>query len=142
MNRSSHTRHDKPRVYIAAPFKGSNDGPTFGNARRAIQIAEDIIRIGAVPFIPHLNGFWEIIFPHGEDFWIEWDLAWLAVCDATYVPDYLGYSRGRDIEMKMAEKLGIPIFRDMHKLREFIDGWTGDTDDTAAVRDEDPGGVP
>lgn len=93
------------KVYIAAPY---TKGDACLNVRAAIQAAEELIEAGHVPFVPHLTHLWHLIVPHGYEFWLEYDLVWLEVCDA--VLRLPGESAGADVEVHVARKYGMPVF--------------------------------
>jgi len=88
----------KPHVYIAGPYSTGDVGQNIHNA---IKVADRIVEMGGIPFIPHtMTHLWHIVLPHEYEFWIEYDLAWLAKCDVLYrLP---GESPGADREMAFA----------------------------------------
>ena len=93
------------RVYIAGPY---TKGDVAENVREAINTGDIIALEGHTVFIPHLNHFWHMIHLHSYEFWIKQDEDWLKCCDALVrLP---GESIGADIEVKLAERLGIPVF--------------------------------
>lgn len=95
------------RVYVSGPLTSS--GSFNGNTRRAIDVAERLRRGGLVPFVPHLFGTWELLYPGTTyDQWMALDLAWLDACDV--LVRLSGESRGADIEVKHALAHGIPVF--------------------------------
>jgi len=94
------------KIYIASPY--SSQGDKLQNVRTAILAGEAVSALGHTPFIPVLNHFWDRLFPHDEKFWIDYDIKWLEVCDAVLRLD--GESKGADIEVAVAEKLGIPVY--------------------------------
>lgn len=55
---------------------------------------------------------------HPYQYYINEDLRWLRRCDALYrIP---GESGGADIEVAEAERLGIPVFRDLTALATWL----------------------
>ena len=106
----------KPKIYVAGPF---SRGDTAENIRRAVETADALAEKGFVPFIPHLNHFWNLISPKAENFWIEWDNEFLVLCDAVY--RIAGVSPGSDNEEKLAEKNGIPVFHSLEELYRFFE---------------------
>jgi hypothetical protein len=99
-------------VYIAGPYSG---GDTILNIRAAVMMAEELLKLELIPYIPHLTAFWHIIAPHEYEFWLEYDLNWLSKCDALIrLP---GESGGADKEIEYAEKMGIPVFYSLDGLR-------------------------
>ncbi len=101
------------RVYISSPY--SNGDPVV-NVKRAIYIAEEVWTLGFIPYLPHLNHFWHSILPHSWEDWLELDLAWLEKCDIILRLD--GDSKGADLEVKEAQRLGIPIAYSIEELKE------------------------
>jgi hypothetical protein len=64
-----------------------------------------------------LTHFWHMIQPHNIDYWYQYDLEWLEVCDALFrLP---GESHGADKEAERAKELGIPVFTSISELREW-----------------------
>lgn len=93
------------RVYIAGPY---TKGDVAVNVRNAILVAERIVDAGHVPYVPHLTHFWHLVKPHAINFWYEYDLSWLAVCDCLIrLP---GESTRADNEVAEAKKLGISVY--------------------------------
>ena len=100
------------RVYIAGPY--TNTDPVV-NTRRAISAGEAVRGRGHTPFIPHLTLFWHLVYEHEAQFWYDYDLEWLAVCNALIrLP---GDSLGADKEVDRAKELGIPVYT----MREFFE---------------------
>jgi hypothetical protein len=69
---------------------------------------------GFIPFIPHLSHFWDKICPRSYQFWCDYGLEWLAVCQA--VLRLPGESPGADRECEWAQELGIPVFYNLREL--------------------------
>lgn len=92
-------------VYVAGPL---SVGPWTQNVATAIRAAELLLSRGKVPFVPHLNVVWDLVYPHTHAEWLEWCLAWLERCDA--VLRLPGESVGADMEAERAEELGLPVF--------------------------------
>lgn len=105
------------RVYVAGPY---TQGDPQTNVDRAIDVGEQITRLGADPFIPHLSHYRHLRYPHSYEFWLEEDIRWLSACDALYrMP---GESKGADGEVEYARLHCIPVFDDMGELREWLEG--------------------
>ena len=101
------------RIYVAGPIE---KGHQFENVAKAIHIADELFLLGCVPFIPHLNCFWDMLHPHVRSTWLRYDRAWIDVCDALYRIE--GDSAGSDEEVEYALKIGIPVF---YSLKEVMD---------------------
>ncbi len=93
-------------VFISGPY--AKPDPVV-NTRNAILAGEEVLKLGHIPFIPHLNHLWHLISPHNEDFWYAYDLIWLRKCDA--ILRLPGESKGADNEMVKAKAWGIPEFK-------------------------------
>lgn len=99
-------------IYIAGPY--SSPDPEV-NTLRVIEYADLIIEGGKkdntefVPFVPHLCHWWEMKGqpkPYLE--WLNYTINWLKKCDFMFV---IQESPGVLEEMKVAEELGIPVFK-------------------------------
>ena len=110
----------KPLVYIAGPL---SSGWLPDNIRHAVNMAELVYQLGAVPFVPHTLGtLWEFIEPHPHEFWMELCLSYLRRCDGLVrIP---GESTGADMEVAFAREHGIPVFiaKSGTRIDHFIEG--------------------
>jgi len=93
------------RVFVSGPY---TNGDVAVNVRTAILAANRLLRKGHIPFVPHLTHFWHLVVPHPYEDWLELDMEWLKVCDA--VLRLPGESPGADVEVRLAESLGIPVY--------------------------------
>ena len=92
------------KIYISGPFTGNMEE----NTKRAINAAEQMLKAGMHPIVPHLYGYWDIIHKHSYDEWLNEGLFWVTECDALLrLP---GNSLGADKEVDLAEQEGIPVF--------------------------------
>lgn len=96
---------NKQKIYVAGPY---THGDVMENIQRAIEMGDRLMVYGFIPFIPHLTGFWHLMFPHPYDEWMSYDEEWLKSCDA--VLRISGESNGADAEVLLARKLNIPVF--------------------------------
>lgn len=104
------------KIYIAGPYMHADQ---VVNTRDAIFAGEQVIKIGHIPYIPHLNHLWHLVCPHPVEFWYEYDLHWLRVCDAVWrLP---GESHGANMETSLAVDLGIPIFYSFDELKNYCE---------------------
>ncbi len=105
----------KKKVYIAGPISLGNSEQ---NTRAAIDAGQFVRRVGHIPFIPHLAWLWQLIYPATAEEWYAYDNEWLAVCDALLrLP---GKSYGADNEVRLAERLGLPVFYTPEVLRQWL----------------------
>lgn len=98
-------------VYIAAAY---TQGDPVLNTRDAIHAGDVLLKLGFVPFIPHLNHLWHTVSPKPYSTWLEYDNEWLTKCDA--VLRLPGPSNGADGEVALAGELGIPVFHNYADL--------------------------
>lgn len=100
------------RVYIASAY---TKGDVAVNVRDAILIADELIKLGHTPYIPHLTHFWHLVSPHEIQFWYEYDNSFLdhwAEC-VLRLPNE---SNGADQEVMRAVKRGIPVYYSLVEL--------------------------
>ncbi len=99
------------RVYIAGPY--THPDPVV-NTRNAILAGDEVANRGHIPFIPHLNHIWHLVCPHKPDFWYEYDIQWLPMCDVLLrLP---GKSWGADREIEIAKEKAIRVIYDIADL--------------------------
>jgi len=103
------------KVYVAGPYTPDPKA----NVRIAIEWAEELLRLGFYPFIPHLSHYWHAVHPHDYEVWLDYDLEWLKACDCVF--RFGGQSPGADREIAYAEKLGKSVYYDLNDL---LDGET------------------
>lgn len=101
------------KIYIAGPY--SHPDPVI-NTNNAIQAAEEVLKKGHVPYIPHLTLLWHLVSPHVVEFWYEYDQVWLRYCNA--VLRLPGPSKGADDEVAIAINLCLPIYRSIAEIPE------------------------
>ena len=100
-------------VYIAGPY---TRGDPVTNTGDAIRMADILVSVGYIPFIPHLSLLWHLLRPHALDFWYEYDLAWLDKCDCLL--RLSGESPGADKEVEYAITKQIPVYYSVDELIE------------------------
>jgi hypothetical protein len=106
------------RIYVAGPL-GANDEGRLGRVKAAIDTAERIRQMGLFPFVPHLMHYWEVVYTHKYECGMRLCLAYVRHSDALFrMP---GHSPGADREVKLAEEIKIPVFRDLAQLA----AWAG-----------------
>ena len=77
-----------------------------------------ILSKGHFPFIPHLTHYVDLRAKQNKvDItrreYLKWDEVWLRCCDAFYL---IGESKGANMELNIAKKLGIPIYYDLKDI--------------------------
>lgn len=106
------------RIYIAGPYTGDETTDELTNVKRAIDMADRVMALGAHPFVPHLNHFWHCLHEHSYDEWIRWCLAWLVGCDAMII---IAMSPGVEIERNEAIAYDIPVFDNIEALASWLE---------------------
>ena len=97
-------------VYVAGPM---TKDPT-GGLRAACFAGDQLLRAGLTPILPQLSWQWDFISPKTWEEWIAYDLPLLSRCDVLLrLP---GESKGADMEVEEAKRLGIPVFHDIAEL--------------------------
>ncbi len=99
------------RIYIAGPYSSDDPAERLRNTERAMHAGRVLLAHGHAPFIPHLSHYFdgwanERAKPVRYQQYLEWDAAFLEVCDAVLM---LGSSPGADREIDLAARLRIPI---------------------------------
>ena len=131
-------------IYIAGPYEGklfatpmyyAKAGPEFRrvfiaqNVKKALQVADSVIRLGCVPFVPHLWHEMSKQFSHTRQAWLNLGLQALQHCQAVIrIP---GVSEGAEQEVQRAQTLHIPVFNseDLLPFAEFVRKQKGDMRD-------------
>lgn len=106
----------KKKVYIAGPY---TLGDVAQNVHVAIQYGNSIANLGLIPYIPHLNHFWQFLQQRPYEFWMQHGLEFLPLCDVVFRID--GESAGSDREVQEARKLGIPVYTTLQQLIDEMD---------------------
>ncbi len=108
----------KLRVYVAGPI---SKGDLGGNLQMALDAANELMRCGFYPYVPHLSILWGLVDPpDGASMteargWLPYNFGWLEVCDALLrLP---GASMGASDEVHFANSHGIPVFYGIAALK-------------------------
>lgn len=105
-------------IYIASPY---TTGDKDHNVLRQIVAAEQISTIGAIPYIPLLSHYWDEVYPHEWEYWINICKEMVLRCDALIrLP---GESRGADIEVATALLNNIPVFHSFATLNLWVNNY-------------------
>jgi len=107
------TPSSKQCIYISGPYTLPNPQRNVANA---IKVADKVLEMGLIPFIPHLSYYWDEISPKDWKVWIDMDKAWLLACGA--VLRMPGESKGADLEVEWAKKHGIPVYTSFKELEK------------------------
>ena len=106
------------RIYVAGPYSAAERQQVEENVNRAIDAGIEIFRKGHFPYVPHLTDLVDRRAREtGKEMswsdFMAWDDPWLRACDALL---FLAESRGANIELEEAERLGMTIFRTMDEI--------------------------
>ena len=99
------------KVYIASPY---TLGDVAVNVKRQLDIADELMNKGFVPFAPLYSPFQHMAHPGPYEDWIKIDLEWVKVCDCVLRLE--GKSSGADGEVKLAKELNIPVYYSLDEL--------------------------
>ena len=121
-----------PFIYIIGPLHGENDADILDNIEKAESAAYEIqckahnMNIPIITFCPHSEtGWWLVDSETCEKVAQEEHLymrAYLSLLmsgkvDAVY---FIGSSPGADVELMVAENMGIPVLRDAVNVETFL----------------------
>jgi hypothetical protein len=103
------------KIYVAGKYSADNIIDVLKNIREGIKISAKILKFGHIPFSPFLDH--QFLFY--EDLTVKelrkYSIEWLKVCDILFVLPNSEKSKGTQEEIKIAQKMGIPI---VYKLNE------------------------
>jgi len=109
-------------VYIASAYTEHPDGKQAAVLQQ-LQAAERLMYVSQgqlVPIVPLLSHFWNIVSPHSYDFWLDYDLKLVELCDVLLrLP---GKSVGADREEARAKELGLLVYYSLGDLPEELCG--------------------
>lgn len=106
-------------VYVAGPFRAKDAWEIEQNIRRAETLALEVWRAGHAAICPHTGGrYYQGAAP--DDMWLKGDFAILERCDAVLLVEGWQNSSGTLQEVEHAEGCGIPLFKSLDKLNEYL----------------------
>ena len=106
-------------IYVSGPLSGDGDpDKRLANVERAMQAGRALVSLGYSVFVPHLTHFIDPDDSLGHDAWIDTDLTLLE--PAAAVLRLPGYSTGANEEELHAIHLGIPVYRNIETIDEFV----------------------
>jgi len=113
------------RIYIAGPYCPVNcslhsaSKMAQQNVDRAIEVANKLMEKGHFVFVPHLSHYVHIHYSCKRDYgewWYEEDNTFLEHwAEAIF---FIGSSKGVDMELELAKKLGLKIFYTLREVEE------------------------
>lgn len=99
------------RVYIASPY---TIGDVAVNVRNQLEMAHILMDMGFCPIVPLFTHFQHMVYPRPYEDWLAIDLCKIEVCD--FLLRLPGESKGADMEVEHAKKLGIPVVYSYQEL--------------------------
>lgn len=107
-------------IYIAGKYRDSTEWEVIKNIERARDVGADVWRAGGVPFIPHSN--WaQMGGVVCDSLILDGGLEILSRCDAMVLVPGWETSAGTRAEIAEAERLGIPVFKDVLVMKEWLE---------------------
>lgn len=106
------------KIYVAGPYTANSEEKILLNVNKAIDIGISIFYKGHFPYVPHLTHYIDLraketsVEMLWEDY-IKWDMVWVELCDALF---HISSSRGADIELDAAKKMGKHIFYSLDEI--------------------------
>jgi len=106
------------RIYIAAPYDAPDEEGKQANVDRVTLAAVRLAQRGFLVFAPHLSHYIalraeKINETIPRDYWLNWGLRWLELCDAMVVLDL---SEGVKWEIRFAKRHHIPVYFSLQEL--------------------------
>ena len=106
------------RIYVAGPYSGETPEKVQQNVYQAVDAGIAIFQKGHHPYVPHLTQLVdqrarETNNPMSWEEFMRWDAPWLEASDALL---YLAPSRGANIELEEATRMGKTIFRSLEEI--------------------------
>ena len=111
------------RIYIAGPYCPQNCSlheaakVAQTNVDKAIEVANRLIERGHFVFVPHLSHYIHTHYSCKRDYgdwWYEEDNTFLTHwAEAIF---FIGSSKGADMELELAKKLGLKIFHSIGEV--------------------------
>jgi len=103
-------------IYVSGPY---TKGDVVLNVRKAINVAEKLLEMNYIPYLPHTTHMWHLASPHSWDYWLFLDLAWIKRCDGLL--RISGESEGADLEVAKAKELGKPVFSEPWQIAAYFE---------------------
>lgn len=113
-------------IYVAGKLTGPNNFEISRNVCAAEDVAMEVVKLGAVPLIPHANTGLIFFGTATEDFWYEGTLELLRRCDAVLMVPGWEASKGAKLEFEEAGRRKIPIFTTPADLKAWLEKPPGD----------------
>lgn len=99
---------DGPLVYVAGSYDNGADKGV--NLQRAFAAAENVVKKGGFPIVPHMCHLWHTkYYYHKRDFWLKYSMRLLIECDIMIVCPGSEFSEGVKAERERALLLGMQV---------------------------------
>lgn len=106
-------------VYVAGPYRGTDNWIIENNIRRAEELSLEVWRAGAAAICPHTNTrFFQGAAP--DNVWLDGNLEILKRCDAVITTPDWRRSVGARHEVTLALSRGLPVFPDVESLTRWL----------------------
>lgn len=110
----------KPLVYLCGPYRLPDP---VSNTAEAMERGREVYDVtGAPVLIPHLSLFQHLQRSDTDDYWLAYTMDQMRCCDAVYRFSNR-FSSGSDAEEAEAIRLGIPVFKSLPALAEWVSQW-------------------
>ena len=103
-------------IYLASPYTNSDPKILEENVKRSMEVGDKLIKLGYAPYLPLLTHYQHLIYPQSYDMWLNLGLEMVKRCDMLLRLE--GTSKGADIEVALALKLGKPVAYSIEDLRQ------------------------
>lgn len=104
-------------IFVSSPY---TLGDVSENVQRQVEMAHRLMDYGFAPIAPLLSHYLELWRSRPWEEWMEVDLELVSRCDALLRLE--GESRGADMEVAEARRLGIPVYFDFEALTQDLGG--------------------
>ena len=117
-------------IYVAGKYNAKSAGEKLKNTHKAIDVGIQLYSLShhkVYPVIPHLTHWVEErmdyngLPPRENTYWYEFDNLIIPKCDGLLKISKDGESKGADAEQKLAESLGIKIYKSVPEVLKDLD---------------------
>jgi nucleoside 2-deoxyribosyltransferase len=106
-------------VYVAGAYSAPTVIGVFGNMRRGLALATQVLQAGFSPFAPWNDMFFSLLDEVSLETYYEYSMAFLEKSDAVVVVRQgMEQSKGTQAEIVRAHELGIPVYYNLEDLVE------------------------
>ena len=96
-----------PLIYVAGSY---DTGDKAVNLQRAFAAAENVLKKGGFPIVPHMCHLWQSkFFHHPRSFWLLYSMRLLKICHCMIICPGSEFSQGVAAERREAIAMGIPV---------------------------------